>query len=425
MTTLLLRLTNAFRKPNIHSFTQTMIRLYLSVIISLLCVVSFAQKKEIAQARDNVKSGKNLEQVEKSMLSLLADSANRGNEKIYRLLNSAVQKQYVQQNEKMYLKQSVDSAQFFLTLNRAFKYAFLTDSVFPNERKHNEPFLSKYLPNLSAGGNYLFQKEKYSEAYDLFDTYISCKKHPMFAGKREIVNRMKSSAFRALCCGYRLNDYAKTVKHKRQALLYKPGNMVALKYLAETYQKSDSTYRKYVEMLDSGFVKYPCEEYFFTRLLNFTMSHRDYEKGLALTEKAIGECPENLLYRYAKSHILLSMERYEDCIKAADETLALSDSIVNTYYIAGIANVYLAEQLKDKSVKDKETKSQMEKFYAAALPYLEKYRERKPDRKDKWGSPLYNIYLNLNKGKEFDEIDKLLRNVDPTPAKAKQKSKKR
>ena len=28
--------------------------------------------------------------------------------------------------------------------------------------------------------------------------------------------------------------------------------------------------------------------------------------------------------------------------------------------------------------------------------------------KDQWALPLYTIYLNLNMGKEFDEIDKLL-----------------
>ena len=48
------------------------------------------------------------------------------------------------------------------------------------------------------------------------------------------------------------------------------------------------------------------------------------------------------------------------------------------------------------------------KYYKEALPYLEKYRAMRPDRKDKWALPLYTIYLNLNMGKEFDEIDKLM-----------------
>jgi hypothetical protein len=48
-------------------------------------------------------------------------------------------------------------------------------------------------------------------------------------------------------------------------------------------------------------------------------------------------------------------------------------------------------------------------YYTEALPYLEKYRKLQPEKTDKWALPLYTIYLNLNKGKEFDEIDKLLR----------------
>ena len=28
--------------------------------------------------------------------------------------------------------------------------------------------------------------------------------------------------------------------------------------------------------------------------------------------------------------------------------------------------------------------------------------------KDKWGTPLYTIYLNLNMGKEFEEIDRII-----------------
>ena len=32
-----------------------------------------------------------------------------------------------------------------------------------------------------------------------------------------------------------------------------------------------------------------------------------------------------------------------------------------------------------------------------------------PDEKDKWAPSLYRIYLNLNMGRQFDEIDRLLK----------------
>ena len=40
---------------------------------------------------------------------------------------------------------------------------------------------------------------------------------------------------------------------------------------------------------------------------------------------------------------------------------------------------------------------------------MEKYRQLAPDKKDRWAAALYNVYYNLNMGKEFEEIDKLLR----------------
>ncbi len=389
--------------------TPKMTRLYLIILISLFASFSFAQKKEISAARDQLKSGKNLDAAENSMLKLLENPDNKNNVRIYRILNSAIQKQYEQLNEKIYLKQSVDSVAFFKTLQRAFNYAYLTDSIVPQERKNYQSFLQKYLPNLYAGGIYLFGKEKFADAYKLLDTYIESKEHPLFVDNATKLKSMNIAAYRALCCGYRLNDFEKTVKHKNLALSFKPGKIVAMKYLAETYLRTDSAYNDYVTILEAGFKDFPCEEYFYTHLIRHHMNEHEMEQSLNVANKAIYRCPDNHLYRYTKAHILLNMERYKDCIEAADSTIAISTEIADCYYIAGIANVYLAESLQDKAVKNKGVKQQMQTYYKNALPYFEEYRKREPNRKDKWGSPLYTIYLNLNKGKEFEEISKLLK----------------
>ena len=44
---------------------------------------------------------------------------------------------------------------------------------------------------------------------------------------------------------------------------------------------------------------------------------------------------------------------------------------------------------------------------AFARRYAERYRVLCPEEKDKWGPILYKIYLELNLGKEFEEICKL------------------
>ena len=50
-------------------------------------------------------------------------------------------------------------------------------------------------------------------------------------------------------------------------------------------------------------------------------------------------------------------------------------------------------------------------MYQNALAPLEKYRQMAPDEKQKWGPALYRVYFNLNMGKQFDEIDRLLGNT--------------
>ena len=65
----------------------------------------------------------------------------------------------------------------------------------------------------------------------------------------------------------------------------------------------------------------------------------------------------------------------------------------------------------DKNVqRHRKYRSRIMADYKAALPYLRRFRELAPNEREKWALPLYTIYLNLNMGEEFDEIDKLLRN---------------
>ena len=39
---------------------------------------------------------------------------------------------------------------------------------------------------------------------------------------------------------------------------------------------------------------------------------------------------------------------------------------------------------------------------------METYRKLAPEAKQKWGPALYRIYLRLNMGKQFEEMDNLL-----------------
>ena len=62
-----------------------------------------------------------------------------------------------------------------------------------------------------------------------------------------------------------------------------------------------------------------------------------------------------------------------------------------------------------KGKVDVKQRREIRQLYQKALPYMGNYRALAPQEKDKWAAALYNIYLKLNMGKQFEEIDQMLR----------------
>ena len=72
--------------------------------------------------------------------------------------------------------------------------------------------------------------------------------------------------------------------------------------------------------------------------------------------------------------------------------------------MAFLNNVVIAE----KGSQTTKRKEEIKKLYIQARPYLERYREMAPEAKQKWAPALYRVYLNLNLGNQFEEIDKII-----------------
>ena len=128
-----------------------------------------------------------------------------------------------------------------------------------------------------------------------------------------------------------------------------------------------------------------------------------------MTNQALGTDRHNLLFRITKSIILLNTGKYQECFALCDTLIHENDSVAEAWLNAGLALFNQGVALDKNPVLSAKKHGQVISFYKQALPYLEKYRQLKPERKDRWALPLYTIYLNLNRGKEFDEIDKLLK----------------
>lgn len=391
----------------------------LICVFICLPLIAWGQKKTMTQVKDYIKSGKNLDKAEKLMTDLLNDSSSRGNEKVWLLLFESQRKQYDQGNEKLYLKEKYDTTALFLVGKRMFDTLEGLDSLdrLPDARgkvklkyrDRSAELLNIYRPNLFNGGVFFMKKYDFSRAYDFFDTYINSAVKPMFARYQyaERDKRLPEAAYWASYCGYKLEKPQLTLRHTYQALKDSVHLSYMLQYLAETYKLEKDTAR-YVQTLKDGFSKYPKFPFFFPRLIDYYSHIGAYDEAMKSCDEALQTDSVNTLFRYAKSSLLLTMGRYKQSFAISKALIAENDTLADAYLNAGLALFDQAVELDKKTQSGSKKYNQILELYRKAMPYLEKYRAMAPDQKDKWALPLYTIYLNLNMGKQFDEIDKLI-----------------
>lgn len=390
-------------------------RLFILSTCLFTVTIAQAQKRQIAEAEGYLRSGKNYDKAEQLMMKLLKDSANQQNPRIYSLWLQAVEKQYDVLNEKMYKHQTIDTTKLFTLARRIFTVAERLDSIDmqPDKkgkvslsyRKANSQRLIGYRPNLFFGGASHLRKGNFQTAYEFFETYIDCARQPLFSDHNLLNSdeRMGEAAYWATYCGYRLNDAVLTLRHHELARRDTTKLEFTLQYAAEAWNRLGDEAR-YNELLWEGFAFYPKSTYFFPRLMDGYTRKGNYEQALSVADEALKADSLSELFLYAKSTMLLNLGRYAESLDYSKRLLAVNDQMADAYYNAGTAclNIIL-------NMDTRRHKKQIKKMYQKAQPYMETYRRLAPEAKDKWGPALYRIYFNLNLGKQFDEIDRLLR----------------
>lgn len=388
--------------------------------VALLAVGGSAQKKELSQARSYIKSGKDYDKAEKLMTGLIAkDSANRQNPKIYAVWYESVLGQYAQINEKVYLKQKYDTATVYTLLNRLYRVAESLDSldarpnekgrVKPEYRKEHAEQLDRLRRNLYFGGTYHLRRSRYQEAFDYFETYIDAARQPLFAAYDYARNdtSMSSAAYWATLAGYRMKDAERTLRYSQLALTDTSKAVFVRQYICEAYQlKQDDA--AYVKALEDGFAHHPEYPYFFPRLGDYYNQHGQVSKTLQLSDEALAQYPDRPLFLLAKSVALLQLDRYDECIDVSNKLSAVSPQQPEPYF--NIATCYLNQALElEKRNEPRLYRERLTKLYTQARPQMEKYRQLAPNDQQRWAPALYRIYLNLNMGREFEEIDRMMR----------------
>jgi tetratricopeptide (TPR) repeat protein len=198
-----------------------------------------------------------------------------------------------------------------------------------------------------------------------------------------------------------------TLKYSQLALTDQDKSKYVLHYMCEAYRQQKNQ-AEYLKTLALGFKLHPAYPYFFPRLADYYKDRGENEKMLDLAEQGLRRIPNNKLFLMAKSIALLNMSQYDECISVSRQMIANDKSQSEPYF--NIATCYLNQALTLEQLNEpRKYRQQLVKLYTEARPHMEKYRELAPRDIERWGPALYRIYLNLNKGKQFEEIDRLMK----------------
>lgn len=401
-------------------------KLYFIILLSAITVHGVSaqtkqQKKDLSQARINVKGGKDLDNTIKTLTRLLSESEEmRTNEKVYVTWYEAVEKLYAQGNEKLYLREQYDTAKLFNYAKEMFCILERLDSVAAGKvtkegakveyRNKHAQILNTYRPNLFFGGSFFLRKNDYKTAFNFFDTYIDCANQPIFSGSYDYMKNdtlMPDAAYLATHCGYHLGDADKTLKYVELAQRDNAHLCITVQYTAEAYRiKNDTT--QYLATLRRGFRQFTTNPYFFTYLQDWYTKNNMHEEALQLCDDALKQDSTWMIVLLSKGSTLLNIERNKECIEICNKIISLNDSISDAYFYAGTAYLNEALKLEDNISTLRKNKAKLKEIYQQAMPYMEKYRGLCPDDKQRWAPALYRIYLNLNMGKKFEEMDKII-----------------
>ena len=151
---------------------------------------------------------------------------------------------------------------------------------------------------------------------------------------------------------------------------------------------------------------FPVSSFFFPRLVGYYCDGGEYKEALSLTERVMKADTADIMLRVTHQTLLLNLTRYEECINEGMVLLSRNDSIAEVNYNIALAYYNKALEMESNTkLKPAERTRNVNALYRKCRPYMERYRALAPEEKDRWRPVLYTIYLNLNLGKEFSEIE--------------------
>lgn len=445
-----------------------MMKRFIYILLLLISVLPAAAetsgsksgRQQMKQIRENLKNQKGAEAL-KAVESMVKDSLYMWNAQVLQYGTEASRILYNKENEKFYLKNKPDTTALFNTLYNMYRFALLTDqaeNMDPPEgkfryRKSNADFMARYFRNLTAAPRYFSAKGKWDEVKRFTAIILDADKAPMLnslsSPMLDAKTRSDLACMNVAAC-FRLKQYAEIETYAELATVANANRETALEQLSYAEVQTQDSIR-YIIHLEEGHRDFPGNMFFFSRIVDYYLHNDNNEKVLktadetleyvlAKAQEVAALCVIDKVSNYgrpseadalfgvretvalpadqiaqifeARAIAYHNQRNREACIEEAKNILTWNPQHARANFYIGASYYSLAEDVEVPYRADApdyhEAMKTRKALLTQARPYLEEYRKQNPDDSERWAPLLYETYLNLNLGAEFEEISRFV-----------------
>lgn len=399
----------------------------LKSIFCIVCLLSGGIALSAKLTKKYVTKG-NLNEVAQACANARKDSLQKNEPQVWYFSGLVQERIYNGKNDDLYLLRKgktdikVDTVQFYSSLYDLFRYMLVCDSLETVQgtnkfRKNSADILRNLRNNLNAGGLYYLKKENYKNAFPYFSLLLDVCNSPLFQKEKAVQQDplLPKAAYSACLSAYFSQNYEGVIKYCDLALRDSTHQRYTMVYKSMSLKKLGMI-DVYLSTLVAGMQQFKDDDFFYMELVNYYSNYPDkIDSFYPTAESQLKLHPDKAFYYYALGLLNIKKENYPEAIKWNKQ--AVEKTPDNIVYLKDLGQCYFkqAQIYEDsastniESPRFKEDRERVLDTYGKALTCYERLRALRPDDKLLWVSALYTIYFKLNKGKQFQEIEKIMR----------------
>jgi len=381
----------------------------LLITIALVTVASaFSQKRKVNAAQAYIENGE-IEAAEKRMEDVFDHKRSEDWPKTYLVAAQLDGAKYEKQQDPELLQSAVDHYMKAIKLDKEGR------GRFKNEIK---VALTFFLNKITNAGIEAFNQQKYESAMNLFENVLKINNLEMMNEDQEKEVVDTAIIYNTGLAAYNAQKWETAAEYLNKSIKHDYGGGDAVLLLDQVYNTlGDSTKRG--DNLKRGFNKYPDDERLLTQLINYYLESGQNEQAKEYLNQAIESQPENPSFYYARGVLFDQNEEYEKAIEDYKKAIDLNDEYFDAlynlgviYFNQGIEQMGIANDEKDHE-KFQEEKAKADSLFEAALPYMEKARDLKPEEPSVLES-LKGLYYRFDMNDKYEKVNEKLQEIRGT-----------